>query len=188
MPELNKIMNRLIASLLFCFVTGFVLAQDNDFNYYYIIGDNVNVRIDSTSKDKVAFQLSYGEIVGLSKISNDWYYLDTGYDQGYVSSKYVSGEYYFFKLAQKKPKKNGTTLFSLEKLYLKKGMIEQAFDASIQIINTYKSAIFPTNHEACPKYNDLAFYTVLKNTKKTIDYKSPIVYDYCNKVIKESTL
>ncbi len=179
-------MNRLIDTIFFCFLTGFVFAQDNDFNYYYIIGDNVNVRIDSTSKDKIAFQLSYGEIVGLSRISKDWYYLDTGYDQGYVSAKYVTGEYFFFKLAQKKLKKNGTTLYSLEKLYLKKGMIEQAIDASIQIINTYKSAIYPTFHEDCTKYNDLAFYTVLKNTKETIDYKSPMVFDYCNKVKKES--
>lgn len=177
---------RIISSILFYLLTSLILAQNNDFKPFYIIGDNVNMRPDTNSINEVYFKTNFGEVIACRRISNKWYEYDTEYDQGYISARYLANENMFFKLAEKRTKKNGTTLYELEKIYLKMGMLEKAIDASIQIINTYKGATFPTHLEYCPKYNALAFYTILKNNKETIDYKNPMVVNYCNKVIKLS--
>jgi len=174
----------LIFLLIFYWIVSF--AQSNEFRTYYVIGNNVNMRADSSLSSKVFFKANFGEEFLCRKISDNWYEWTTGYEDGYISSRYLADEINFALATEKLEIKNGTTLYALLKHYKKAGELSKAEDLSIEIINTYKLKEFPVYTEWCPLYGELAFYAIVKGDSVDIDYSDKAVSAFCSRVVMQS--
>jgi hypothetical protein len=161
-------------------------AQINEFSTFYIIGDNVNIRADTSLSSQVYLKVNFGEEFLCRRISDNWFEWKTDYENGFISSKYVSDEANFTTAAEKLETKNGTTLYSLLKYYKKIGQLAKAEDMSIEIINNFKLKDFPVHREWCPLYGELAFFTIVADESFEIDYSDKTVYDFCTRVVKQS--
>ncbi|MEP7265390.1 MAG: hypothetical protein ABI772_12875 [Bacteroidota bacterium] len=152
----------------------------------FVIGDSVSMRRDTSLTSVILFKVNYGEEFQCCKISDDWFAWTTGYENGYVSSKFVTDEENFVSLTENQQKKNGTTLYSLTKHYKKSGQLNKAHSLSLEIINAYKNKLFPVYGESCPLYGELAFYAIVNNNSGDINYNDENVFSYCNKLVEQS--
>lgn len=176
---------RIIALIFVTIVSWFgCFAQINEFSTFYIIGDNVNIRADTSLSSDVLFKVNFGEEFLCRRISDNWF--ETEYENGFISSKYVADEFNFTTAAENLEIKNGTTLYSLLKHYKKIGQLAKAEDMSIEIINNFKLKDFPVHKEWCPLFGELAFFTIVADESFEIDYSDKTVYDFCTRVVKQS--
>jgi hypothetical protein len=171
---------RTLSGGLLALLCQLAMAQTSEYKTTFIIGDNVNVRADTSTSSMVNFKLQFGEECNCKRISKNWYAWDTGFTEGFISSKYVGEEETFVQRAEQLSNKNGTTLYSLLKHYVKTGDLRISDSLAIQIINSYKGKRFPVYSESCPFYGELAFHEVAKGDT------SRNAANFCTKVVNQS--
>lgn len=176
-----------IISFFLLFINCLVYSQPSDLKCYYIIGDKVNIRGDTSLNSPVYRQSVFGEEFQAKRLNKDWYYL-LDYDEVpvYVSSKFITNPVNFLKLAEARPKKNSQTLLSLVKIYKNSGQLTKAENLSIDIINNSRNHKYPHIKDNCPLLGEAAFKTMVESDKKDVENKDPYYLNYCKRVIAES--
>jgi len=169
------------------FINCLAYSQPSDFKSYYIIGDKVNIRGDTSLNSRVDFQAVFGEEFLAKKLNKDWYYLlDYEEEPVYVSSKFITGPKNFLKLAEARTKKNSPTLLSLLKIYKNSSQLTKAENLSIDIINNNRNHKYPNIKDNCPLLGEAAFNALVQRVEKNADNQGPYNLNYCKRVIRES--
>ncbi len=181
-------MNKLPLTFLLYLITGSLFSQDDAYHYYRITADNVNVRKDTGLNSKVMMKSSFGQEFTCLKFDSAWYQCQTDldYNDYFISSKYIATDDQFILECERKNRKDLSALLILEQLYNHKGDYEKAVNTSIEITNLYRNNPHPTKEESCALFRELPIYSVVPGGQNTLKYKTSIISDYCNEVIKVS--
>jgi len=174
----------------FILVVTFLFAQTNCAQKitFFIIGDNVNVRSDTTFTSNNIYQVNWGTKYQGIKVSNKWYSFiaDFHLETKYISSEYVADKKLFYDLAERKMEKNGNTKYELLLHYKIDGQVDKAESLLFDIINENSRELIGFGFEDCELLGPYAYVTMLVNQDGYLDYNNKSALDIIEKVIDKS--
>ena len=155
---------------------------------FFIIGDNVNVRPDTTFTSTNTFQVNWGMKYQGSKVSDNWYSFVgvLNHEPKYIYAKYVLEENEFYKLAEEKSNKNGRIKYELLLHYKKSNHIEKAETLLIDIINNHSRELIMIGFESCDLLGPKSYIAMLKNNEGYVNYGDINALALINNVIEKS--
>lgn len=155
---------------------------------FFIVGDNVNVRPDTTFTSKNLFQVDQGKKYQGTKASNNWYSFtsDFHYETRYISAKYVAEENNFYDLAEKRTEKKGNTKYELMLHYKINKQEDKAESLLFDIINENSRELISIGFEECDLLGTFSYIEMLLNKDGYLDYNDVGVLNLIEKVIDKS--
>ena len=173
LPAILTDMKTLVISLFILIFTNSIYTQTTTF---FVVGDNVNIRIDTTFTSNPTYKVDYGTKFIGKKENENWYsYYDELMDEKwYVSTKYAVNESDFINAAKHKDKKNGITKFELMLHYKKEQKLNTALDYLIDIIN-HNSREFYQKYEYCNLLGPMSYQRLTRNNKGETKYNDNLV-------------
>ncbi len=155
---------------------------------FFIIGDNVNIRQDTTFTSKNIFQVNWGTKYQGVKVSGNWYSFFNEFhsETRYMSAKYVVEEDEFYNLAEEKSNKNGRTKYELLLHYKKNNSRGKAESLLIDIINNNSRELIMMGFENCDLLGPKSYITMLKNNEGYVNYEDSDSFALTNNVIENS--
>jgi len=155
---------------------------------FFIVGDNVNIRPDTTFTSNDLFQVDWGTKYQGTKTSNNWYSFTSyfHYETRYISAKYVAEENNFYDLAEKKIEKNGNTKYELMLHYKINQQEDKAESLLFDIINKNSRELITIGFEGCDLLGPFSYVKMIMNNDKYLDYNNIGALDLIEKVIDKS--
>ncbi|MFA7301893.1 MAG: hypothetical protein WC069_06305 [Candidatus Shapirobacteria bacterium] len=163
-------------TILALFILAFVIKTYAQSSTFFVVGDNVNVRLDTSFLMQHTFQVDCGTKFSGKKESANWYsYFDELMDETrYISAKYVVNEIDFVNTVEQKNNKNGLTKYELLLHYKKDRQLNIALEYLIDIIN-HNSRDFYQKYEYCNLLGPMSYQHITSDNKGNVKYDSSLL-------------
>lgn len=93
---------------------------------FYITGDKVNIREDTTVTTPTLKQFDWGSKLSGTRVNDNWYSYEFHGDKFFVSAKYAAEADEFYEMAEQKMDRNGYTKFELLLLHKERNQLSRA--------------------------------------------------------------
>lgn len=151
---------------------------------FYVTGDRVHVRRDTTFTASPVYQEEWGTKFTGRKISASWYSFvneGLGGNEMFISTKYAAETREFKELAEKKKEKNVRTKYELMLIYLAEKDSGRAEQVSLDLIKNQPRENVSLGFEHLTLVGPLAMNTMLGDRQREV-----FVRNYCEQIISQS--